>query len=32
MARRKVTHLLVLDPPSGRPVAVLSTLDIATRV
>jgi CBS domain-containing protein len=29
MARQGVTHMLVVDPRTGRPVAVLSTLDIA---
>jgi CBS domain-containing protein len=29
MARQRATHLLVLDPASSLPVAVLSTLDIA---
>ena len=28
MARRHATHLLVLDPASSLPVAVLSTLDV----
>ena len=29
MARQRVTHMLVVDPRTGRPEAVLSTLDIA---
>ncbi|HEY7074169.1 MAG TPA: CBS domain-containing protein [Solirubrobacteraceae bacterium] len=32
MARDRVTHLLVLDPASKLPVAVLSTLDVAARL
>jgi CBS domain-containing protein len=29
MAERGVAHLLVADPLSGRPLGVLSTLDVA---
>ena len=29
MARHEITHVLVVDPAGGRPVGVLSTLDIA---
>jgi CBS domain-containing protein len=32
MARRRVTHLLVVDPETRLPLAVLSTLDIAARL
>ena len=31
MVREGVTHLLVADPASGLPVAVLSTLDVIGR-
>jgi CBS domain-containing protein len=29
MARQRVTHMLVVEPGTGRPVGVLSTLDVA---
>jgi CBS domain-containing protein len=32
MARERATHLLVIDPQTGLPVAVLSTLDVVARL
>jgi CBS domain-containing protein len=32
MSRRRVTHLLVVDPETRLPLAVLSTLDVAARL
>lgn len=32
MARHRATHVLVLDPDSRLPIAVLSTLDVAARL
>jgi hypothetical protein len=29
MAERRTAHLVVVQPPSGHPVGVLSTLDLA---
>ncbi|MGO9888156.1 MAG: CBS domain-containing protein [Solirubrobacteraceae bacterium] len=32
MTRHRVHHLIVVDPPGGYPVGILSTLDIAALV